>query len=206
MVLLPKRGPGLFGVFHRSTGVVQSDVPFASRGKPALDLRFVALFHPQVVGDFLDCLRPIRVRHHHPPIAGILSPARSARNMPCIAHHELKVVVAVDCRAQVLVILAKLLARDHAILLDHVELGEELPESLCRRDACLLGCEARIVSCFQIRGGHYAIPIPIQAVEGLIDERNPHGVERATEASHELIEADFAAAVLVERCEHLIEL
>lgn len=84
--------------------------------------------------NFLDGLVAIRVRNQNSATRSVGTPTFTARDMPCIANHELKVVVVVDGCADGVIIVNKFGGGDLAVLVDRVEGVQEL--TACMKVKC----------------------------------------------------------------------
>ena len=76
--------------------------------------------------DFFHSLGAISVSHQHSAAGRVGAPALPATDMPCIAHHELEVIVFVDGRREVGIIFAEFFHSDFAILLSAIKGVEKL--------------------------------------------------------------------------------
>ena len=90
---------------------------------------------------------------------------------PCVPHHELEVVVAVDRAAHPLVVFVELVQGDDAVGLLGIPLGHELLEDLIR---CLLalfdlGVLTCVVDRSDVRQGHLPILVDIELGIGSTD-------------------------------------
>ena len=109
----------------------------------------------EVVLDHDDLLRAVGVRLEHALDRRVLRLALAARDVPRVADHQLEVVVAVDRRADVLVVVLELFDRHDAVLAVRLPHTHELLQYLLVRLAPRLHVRvvARVVRLRAVRAG-----------------------------------------------------
>ena len=107
-----------------------------------------------------------------------------------VPNHELEVVVAVDARAQILVVVLELLNRDNAISLVGLPDGHEVEEHLISSLASALEVrmEADIICDSNVIYGHLATAILVKNSVSLVDHVKAACIERTADSAQKFIE------------------
>ena len=125
-----------------------------------------------------------------------------------IANHELKVVIAVDAGAQVLVVVLELFDGHNVVSLmglpDLHEVGQHLISSL---PATLeVGVEAHIVGDLDVLDCDLATAILVKHLVGLMDHVQSALVKLTADGSQELVERKLSILVRIEVLDNLSDL
>mmetsp|Transcript_95024 Transcript_95024/g.273528 ORF Transcript_95024/g.273528 Transcript_95024/m.273528 type:complete len:244 (-) Transcript_95024:308-1039(-) len=146
-----------------------------------------------------DLLRAVAERHQNPLIRGVLAPTLAPGDVPCIADHELEIIVVVDGRGDVLVVLRKFLPVDVPVVVDAVELVEEVAEGVLGGEVAGhdVGVVLHVEGRRDVIDFDQAVAGPVQDVKGLVDQLHAPRVERPSGGDEEFINAQLPGAVLV---------
>ena len=125
-----------------------------------------------------------------------------------VANHKFEVVIAVDTRAEVLVVVLKLLDRNDVVPLvslpDLHEVGEHL---VSRLPATLeVGVEAHIVDHLNVLNSHLATPVLVEHGIGLVDHVSAAVVQVASDGPQEFVKGKLSVLVGVEVLHNLSHL
>ena len=198
----------LCAILHSADGVNRGRVD-ALPAQPRRHALPVVRREPQVVLDLLHRLAPVRVRHQHAAVGRVGRPALAAGDVPCVADHELEVVVVVDGCADVVVVVDELLLGHLTVhLAADVEGVEELAEDLVRRlparhDVRVLG---RVVALGDLVRLNDTVAVLVQHIEGHVHEAPAAIAHRPPDATQQLFKVDAAVAVPVEEVEERAQL
>merc|ERR1712032_857589 len=134
--------------------------------------------------------------------------AFATSNVPCVAHHQLKVVILVNACADIIVVLNEFLEGDLSVLGDSVPLLHELVQDIVlgHLTALKLRVEGDVVDVSQVLNINDTVIGIIQLVKGHLDELFSVFVHATTDTSEELIVAELSVVVLVEVLEDALEL
>ena len=118
--------------------------------------------------------------------------SRLRSELPCVLHHDLKVVVAVYRAADAFVVLAELVECHNAVGLLRVPLRHELLEHLvgCLPALLNLWVLASIIDLRDVGQRHLPVFVHVELVVGGLDPNLSRLVELAFQCPQELIVAD----------------
>ena len=140
--------------------------------------------------------------------AGVSRGTFTTCNVPCIAHHQLEVVILVNTGAHIIVVFNEFVKCNFSVLRDSVPLLHELVQDVVLRHLTTLklGVERDIIGVSQVVDVNDLIAGLVQLVKCHFNEYFSVFVHSTADTSEEFIIAESSVVVLVEVLENALEL